>query len=144
MLSRLSNLYHTYGQQLFRYVVAGGVAFCVDFGLLWLLHQYVHLSLLLSQAISFSAGVVVTYLFSIRWVFDYRSVANHTAEFLVFALINLIGLGLTTLLMWLFAERIGIHYLLSKVLTTVIVTLWNFFAKRKTLFSKRKSSCICK
>ena len=140
MLSRLSNLYHTYGQQLFRYVVAGGVAFCVDFGLLWLLHQYVHLSLLLSQAISFSAGVVVTYLFSIRWVFDHRSVSNRTAEFLVFALINLIGLGLTTLLMWFLAEHIGIHYLLSKVLTTVIVTLWNFFAKRKTLFSKRKSS----
>ena len=31
MLNRLSNLYRTYGQQLFRYVVAGGVAFCVDF-----------------------------------------------------------------------------------------------------------------
>ena len=137
MQSRLSNLYRTYGQQLFRYVVAGGIAFCVDFCLLWLLHHHAQMPLLLSQAISFSAGVVVTYLFSIRWVFDYRSVANRTTEFLVFALINLIGLGLTTLLMWFLAEHIGIHYLLSKVITTIIVTLWNFFAKRKTLFSKR-------
>ena len=137
MLSRLSNLYRNYGQQLVRYVIAGGVAFCVDFCLLWLLHHHAQMPLLLSQAVSFSAGVVVTYLFSIRWVFDYRSVANRTTEFLIFALINLIGLGLTTLLMWLFTESCGIYYLYSKVITTVLVTLWNFFAKRFLLFTRK-------
>jgi putative flippase GtrA len=137
MLNRLNNLYQKYGKQLIRYVIAGGVAFVVDFLLLWMLHSCVELELLLAQVISFSAGVVVTYLFSIYWVFDFRSVSNRIAEFSLFALINLVGLGFTILLIWLFAEKMGIHYLLSKVFTTVMVTLLNFIAKRLLLFSRR-------
>ena len=137
MLSLLSRLYAKYGRQLIRYVFAGGVAFAVDFCLLWLLHSYVRVELLAAQAISFSVGVVVTYLFSIYWVFDYRSVSNRLAEFLVFALINVVGLGFTTLLMWLLSEKMGIYFLVSKLITTILVTLWNFIAKRLLLFSRR-------
>ena len=55
----------------------------------------------------------------------------------VFALIGLIGLGLTELLMWLFAGRAGLHYLPSKLLTTALVFIWNFAAKKLLLFRNR-------
>lgn len=124
--------------QMFRYLVGGGVAFLVDAGLLALLTELLGREhLLLWTAIAFGAGLLTTYLFSILWVFDNRSLKSRSAEITVFVLIGLIGLGLTELLMWLLASRAGIHYMLSKIITTVIVFVWNFAAKKTILFRSR-------
>ena len=55
---------------------------------------------------------------------------SREAEFMVFVIISLIGLGLTELLMWVFTDGLGLFYLLSKAIAAVIVLLWNFFAKK--------------
>ena len=119
--------------QVFRYLVSGGVAFLVDAGLLALLTECFgqHL-LLLWTAIAFGAGLLTTYLFSIAWVFDNRSMRSRTAEVAIF-----VGLGLTELLMWLLTGKAGIHYLVAKVITTVIVFVWNFSAKKLILFRSK-------
>lgn len=124
--------------QAFRYLISGGTAFLVDAGLLALLTElFGREHLLLWTAIAFAVGLLITYLFSILWVFDNRSMKNRTAEVTVFVLIGVIGLGLTELLMWLIAGKAGLHYLLSKIITTVIVFVWNFVAKKLLLFRSR-------
>ena len=60
------------------------------------------------------------------------------AEFALFIVISLIGLGLTELLMWLFTDGLGLFYLVSKAIAAVIVLLWNFFAKK--LMYRKKSN----
>ena len=62
---------------------------------------------------------------------------NRAAEAGVFALIGISGLGLTELLMWLLAGKAGLHYLVSKIVTTVIVFFWNFAAKKILLFRSK-------
>ena len=124
--------------QLFRYLVSGGPAFLVDAGLLALLTEcFGREHLLLWTAIAFAAGLVITYLFSILWVFDRRNMKSRAAEITVFALIGVSGLGLTELLMWLFADKAGMHYLVAKVATTVLVFFWNFAAKKLLLFRNK-------
>lgn len=124
--------------QLFRYLMSGGTAFLVDTALLALLTEcFGRERLLLWTAIAFAAGLLVTYLFSIHWVFDNRSMNNRAAEFTVFALIGITGLGLTELLMWLFADKAGLHYLIAKIVTTVLVFFWNFAAKKIILFRSK-------
>ena len=124
--------------QMLRYLVAGGTAFLVDAGLLALLTECGGRSLLLLwTAIAFTVGLCITYLFSILWVFDNRSMKNQGAEAGVFALIGLSGLGLTELLMWLLSDGAGMHYMLSKIITTVLVFVWNFAAKKLILFRSR-------
>ena len=124
--------------QALRYVVAGGVAFLVDAGLLALLTEcFGQQRLLLWTAIAFLVGLGVTYLFSIGWVFDKRSVSNKGAELGIFTLIGIVGFFLTELFMWLFARKLGWHYLLAKVLTTVLVFVWNFTAKKGLLFRNK-------
>ena len=124
--------------QVFRYLVSGGVAFLVDAGLLALLTECFgqHL-LLLWTAIAFGAGLLTTYLFSIAWGFDNRSMRSRTAEVAIFVGIGIVGLGLTELLMWLLTGKAGIHYLVAKVITTVIVFVWNFSAKKLILFRSK-------
>lgn len=122
--------------QLVRYLIAGTIAFAADFILLKILTENLHFYYLSSAVIGYCAGLLASYLLSVLWVFDKRRLKNHLAELASFAVIGLAGLGLTYLLMWLFTEKAGVYYLLSKVLTTVIVFVWNFTAKKIILFSK--------
>ena len=126
------------GVQMFRYLLTGCTAFAADVGLLTLMTECFGRNLLLLwTAIAFSVGIVITYLLSVRWVFDNRNVDNRAAEFGIFTLIGIVGLGLTELLMWLIAEKAGLHYLPAKGITAGIVFFWNFLAKKFILFRNK-------
>ena len=121
--------------QIFRYLFSGGIAFAADFLLLYVLTDILHVYYLFSAVCSAAAGLVITYLFSILWIFDRRRLKNWKYEFLIFALIGVFGLCLTALFMYLFTSAAGLHYLLSKTATAVIVAGVNFVLKKMILFS---------
>lgn len=120
--------------QLFRYAIVGGLAFVVDFGTLWLLTDFAGLHYQLSACIGFIFGLLVNYFISISWVFtanrnDSRLMMR-SIEFVFYAIIGLIGLGLNALILWICTDLIGIHYLASKLISTGLVFIWNFLARR--------------
>jgi putative flippase GtrA len=121
--------------QLFRYTLVGGLAFIIDFGLLFILTHYLNIYYLISAAIAFLLGLTTNYILSIIWVFEKRTIANKKIEFLVFSLIGIVGLGLNEFIMWFFTDILYWHYLLSKIISTVFVYLWNFFARKFVLFN---------
>jgi len=121
--------------QLFRYTFVGGFAFIIDFGTLFILTEYLHVYYLVSAAVSFLLGLSTNYCLSILWVFDKRNVRSRYIEFFIFGFIGLIGLGLNEFFIWLITEKIGINYLISKIITTALVYCWNFFARKLTLFN---------
>jgi len=121
--------------QLFRYTFVGGFAFIIDFSLLFVLTEYAGIHYLVSAAIALTAGLIINYFLSILWVFDKRKLVNKSVEFTLFAAIGIIGLGLNELFIWVFTEFAGLYYLLSKIVSTAIVYLWNFFARKFTLFN---------
>lgn len=120
--------------QFFRYAFAGGVAFTVDFCLLYILTDFFHIYYLISAAISFIPGILVSYFLSIHWVFNKRVLKNRSAEFIFFTLIGVGGLGFNELFMWFFTDVVGFYYLISKIISTGLGYLWNFFAKKFFLF----------
>ena len=124
--------------QLFRYGFVGGTAFLVDFGAMVLLTEMFGLHYLLSATISFILGLVTNYILSVSWVFNRRSLSRPWAEFLVFAVIGVVGLGLNSLILFLCTEKLGLHYTLSKIIATVVVFFWNFFARKLILFHNKK------
>jgi len=141
---KLSSLFYTLFRektdntflQLIRYTIVGGFAFLIDFGTLYILTEFVNLHYLLSAGIAFILGLLTNYFLSIRWVFDTRIVRDKKLEFIIFAVIGLIGLGLNELFLWIFTDLLDIYYLGSKVLTAILVYLWNFFARKRILFRK--------
>jgi len=121
-------------QQFARYVVVGGVAFVVDFGLLYVLTEFAGIHYLSSAAIAFLCGLFTNYLLSRVWVFDRRTIDNVAMEFAIFAAIGIVGLGLNEGIMWFVAERVHFHYLIAKVISAGIVLMWNFGARKAVLF----------
>lgn len=144
MTGKLSSLFYTLFRektdntflQLIRYTIVGGFAFLIDFGTLYILTELAHLHYLLSAGIAFILGLLTNYFLSIRWVFDIRIVRDKKLEFIIFAVIGLIGLGLNELFLWIFTDLLDIYYLVSKILTAMLVYLWNFFARKWILFRK--------
>jgi putative flippase GtrA len=120
--------------QLFRYTFVGGVAFIADFGSLYLLTDLAGVYYLYSAAIAFVIGLTINYVLSILWVFKSRSVKNRSIEFMIFAVIGLIGLALNEFIIWFSTERLSIYYLHSKLISTAIVYFWNFLARKYILY----------
>lgn len=122
--------------QLFRYAVSGGMASLVDIGLTILLKECFGLRGAWAASLGNLAGLVVTYLLSIFWIFDQRRFSRKVFEILGFAAICLVGLVLTYLFMVLFEDILHIHYIAAKVTVVFLVTVWNFLAKKIWLFTK--------
>lgn len=120
--------------QLCRYTLVGAIAFLFDYGALFLFTHYLGVHYLISAGIGFLIGLCVNYVLSIRWVFSRRSVGSKNLEILIFTLIGVAGLGLNELFIWFFTETVHFHYLVSKMVSTVVVYLWNFFARKYSLF----------
>lgn len=127
------------GGQFLRYLVAGSVAFVVDFTALVLLTQAMGLdAYLLSAAIAFSLGLIASYSLSVAWVFHNRSLPNRWAEFTLFSVIGLVGAGLTEAILFVGTGLLLLDYRVSKIIASVVVLLWSFSARKTLLFRAGK------
>ena len=122
--------------QLFRYVFVGGTAFVVDFFFLYDFSDIFGIYYLISAVFSFIISVLVNYTMSTRWVFNQNNIENRVVEFNLFLLISTIGLVFTEILLYFFTDICGIHYLISKIISAVIVLFWNFLARRVMFYGK--------
>jgi putative flippase GtrA len=121
-------------QQFSRYLVVGGLAFVVDFGSLYLLTEFAGLHYLISAAIAFLFGLLTNYCLSRLWVFDRRTIENVAMEFVIFTVIGIVGLGLNEAIIWFVREKIHFHYMIAKAISSAIVLIWNFGARKSVLF----------
>ena len=120
--------------QMFRYLFVGGCAFIVDWGSLFVFKQ-LGCGLFLATALAFILGLTANYLLSKAFVFKAeKTKVNNAAEFVIYAVIGVIGLGLTELLMFILAEKLMIHYLIAKIIAAAIVLVCNFVARKLILY----------
>lgn len=127
-------------RQIMRFGVVGGLAFLVDYGVLWALVDLLGVNYLVASTLSFSVSVIFNYILSSLWVFDCSGNGNKVGEFLVFLVLSILGLLLNLAIMWLSVDILGIHYLIAKVGSTTIVMVYNFLS-RKLILERPKSKC---
>ncbi len=120
--------------QLLRYLLAGGLAFAVDFSCLYGLTEWLGMHYLQSAAVAFLVGMAVNYALSIAWVFDQRTLGDARLEFALFAVVGVVGLGLNEIVIWGLSDGLGVAYLAAKLVSTSIVLGWNFSARKVLLF----------
>ena len=124
--------------ELLKYTVVGGIAFCLDFALLYFLTEWGGWHYLVSASFAFTAGLLLNYTLSVKWVFRFRNYNNKRLEFLIFLAVGLGGLILTDGLLAILTPLLKENYLAAKLITVFFVYLWNFFVRRQLLFSQKK------
>lgn len=123
--------------QFFRYMFVGGIATIVDLGVFYILDSNRPEWLYFSTGAAFAAGLLVSYLLSKHFVFTDVAVHSKLTEFLIYFITGIIGLGLSELIMFLFASRLDLNHMLTKIAATAVVFLWNFGSKKIILYRKR-------
>lgn len=83
-----------------------------------------HQSVLLSTSYGFLVGALINYILNYRYTFN-SSKPHHEAakKFLTVALVGFLVNGAC---MHLLVDTLGLHYVLSQILVTMIVLLWTF------------------
>lgn len=120
-------------KQILRFGVVGGLAFLVDYGVLWALVELLSVNYLTASALSFSISVIFNYVLSTLWVFECSGNSNKVGEFLVFVVLSVIGLLLNLAIMWLGVDVLEIYYLAVKICSTAIVMVYNFLSRKLVL-----------
>jgi putative flippase GtrA len=118
-----------------KYVVVGGFCTLIDFTFLFLMTHFLKIHYLPSSGISFMSATIVNYYLCTYWIFKIRTVENRNVELFYYTIITTIGLGINSLLIWLFTANFGYYFMFSKLLATFVTIWWNFGARRYFLHS---------
>ena len=130
MTETIRKLFDKYFKQLRNFVIVGCTVTLLDFIMLHVFVERVEMWYLAAAALAFTISTVINYLLSMKFVFKGREGHDKREEFIVFAILNLIGLGLTTLLMWLLVDKASLYYMFAKVFTSATVMFWSFFSRK--------------
>ncbi len=118
-----------------KFGIASGIATIFDLFLLWVLVEFVGLFYLLSAVVGFLAGSCLNYGINRAWVFRGSSVGKIKGLF-SFVVIGAVGLVWTILLMALFVEVFGIHYLIARIISAFFVLVWNYVMNSAVTFRR--------
>lgn len=116
--------------QLIRYFFVGGIAAVINIGFLYIFTDILHIYYLISNVFSFTLGLIVNYLLSKKFVFQEETQISKSKEFIIYAIIGVIGLGLDTLFLSIMTNTFKLYYMISKIISTMLVFIWNFVARK--------------
>lgn len=119
--------------QLFKFGIVGGIAFVIDYGLLYLLTEKIGIYYVVSSLISFSVSVIFNYIASVLWVFDVDKEKSKVRNFIYFIGLSIVGLGINELIMWGGVDKLHIYYMLVKLFATAVVMVFNFITRKMFL-----------
>lgn len=130
-------------ERFLKFAVVGTIGFIVDFGLLFLLKEWVGIKVtVFANTISFCAAVISNFILNRYWTYPDSRSKRIRFQLPQFTLVSVIGLALNntivhlleipfdTLLNDSFLHLTNRGYIPAKIVATVVVLFWNFFINR--------------
>jgi putative flippase GtrA len=121
-------------REIIGYAAASACALALDMSILWTLVHYFSWWYLAAATFSFLCGVVVSYVLSIKWAFKQHRFSDRRAEFMGFALLGTIGLGVNAIVIFIAVQYLGIYLLIAKGVAAGFTFLCNYISRRQFLF----------
>lgn len=114
-------------EQFIRFAIVGASGTFIDFGSTWLCRERIKLNQYIANTVGFILAASSNYLLNRLWTFKSTD-PDVGLEYLRFFGVSIIGLGINNGIIYLLNGRMKINFYISKVIATVVVVLWNFFA----------------
>ena len=116
--------------QIIKFLIVGGTATIIDWITYYILYNYVNIPPLIANILSFSTSVIYNYYASVHWVFDVNKNKSQKKMFTEFMILSIVGLLIAELLLWIFINLLRMDAMISKIISTVIVMIFNFITRK--------------
>ncbi|MBP2704703.1 GtrA family protein [Microbispora sp. RL4-1S] len=124
--------------ELLKFGIVGAVAFVIDFGGTNLLRFGVELGPLSSKALATTVAATVAYLGNRWWTFRHREQSGVAREYILFFLLNGIGLFISLIVIGFVSYSLQLHdvlsYNIAQVIGLVLGTIFRFWSYKKWVF----------
>lgn len=121
-----------------RYFFVGGIAAAIDISIFSVAVKVLEFDWFVVALYSFVIATAVNYMLSIRYVFESGVRFKRQAEVSLVFLVSGIGLVINQSVLWLLIEAVILDEVLSKLIATGSVFLWNYTARSLFIFKKLK------
>ena len=119
--------------KIIRFSIVGGIATLIDFIFLYIFKEFLNMDVIIANTLSFIISVTYNYIASITWVFDTNKSKNKKIQFILFIIFSIVGLIINNIILYILTDKLNIYYLISKVVATFIVMIFNFITRKKFL-----------
>lgn len=101
-----NNKEHKLLKQILKFAVVGGLAFVIDFVVYTIVCKTLpgQYSYLIAGICGFTVSLIFNYIASMAFVFERKENADKKTEFVIFLVLSLIGMGLNTVILWLYVD----------------------------------------
>ena len=117
-------------KQIFKFGIVGGICFLIDYIILFICTDIFNIYYLISSIISFTISTIFNYILSVKWVFNVKRQNEKKKKFIIFVTFSVIGLILNQIIMWFGVEILSIYYMITKIISTIIVMVFNFITRK--------------
>jgi putative flippase GtrA len=123
-----------------RFGVVGCINTGVDFLTFTILYSLLGFDKLLCQTGGYSVGVINSFILNKLWTFkEQKSKSNTAVQFINFACVNVISLGISLLGIYLLSSKGKINVYVSKVIVTVFLQVFNYLVYKCFIFRKKNN-----
>ena len=119
--------------KIIRFSIVGGIATLIDFIFLYIFKEFLNMDVIIANTLSFIISVTYNYIASIVWVFDVNKDKNKKIQFILFILFSIFGLVLNNIILYILTDIFNMYYLISKVVATLFVMIFNFITRKRFL-----------
>ena len=122
-------------RELLLYALIGALSSGTDF-MIYTGLVVAGLNLFVANVIGVNVGILLSFALNSRYNFKVTDRLFH--RFLIFYGVGMLGLGLSTLLLWLMVEQAAWNEFWAKIITIVVVALFQFVLNKLLTFRKRQ------
>ena len=116
------------------YFFVAGLSAVIDISLFTIFAGYFKFPWFIISVITFIIATLVNYFLSIRFVFESGSRYKKHHEILGVFIVSTLALLLNQMFLFLFIEKLKIHLVIAKCITTGMLFLWNYYGRKRLIF----------
>lgn len=122
-----------------RYLISGGISFGTNIVILYLLTEYFGVYYLTSVILAFLVAFVVSFFMMKHWTFQDTSKEGVHQQMSIYLSVAVFNMLLNTALVYLFVEYIGVWYIFSQFIASLLIAVSSFFIYKYLIFVKTPS-----